>query len=180
MLGSAVGIVLKVQRVREMFHPWLPVYVKEPGHERTGHFYLFDATLGWRNVPNWTAKTRGQPLTINSRGLRDREYTLAKPLGVKRLLVLGDSFVWGYGVGDDDIFTEVLERRFESERRPWQVVNTGVSGWGTDQQYLFLKNEGLSISPTWCCWPFTCSTIPRKFGSRMCMVSPNPYFSTPT
>ncbi len=143
----ATVIVLKVQRVREMFHPWLPVYVKEPGYERTGHFYLFDETLGWRNVPNWTAKTRGQSLTINSRGLRDREYALAKPAGVKRLLVLGDSFAWGYGVGDDDIFTEVLERRFESERRPWQVVNTGVSGWGTDQQYLFLKSEGFDYQP---------------------------------
>ena len=147
VLVSAAGIVLKVQRVREMFHPWLPIYVKEPGHERTGHFYLFDETLGWRNVPNWSAKTRGQPLTINSRGLRDREYTLDKPPGIKRLLVLGDSFAWGYGVGDDDIFTEVLERRFESERRPWQVVNTGVSGWGTDQQYLFLKSEGFEYQP---------------------------------
>jgi hypothetical protein len=146
-LAVAGAVVLKVQRVREMFHPWLAIYVKEAGHEQTGHFYLYDETLGWRNVPNWAATTRGHPLTINSRGLRDREYTYEKPAGTRRILVLGDSYAWGYGVGDEDIFTEVLERRFESQGRAWQVINTGVSGWGTDQQYLFFKAEGFRYQP---------------------------------
>ncbi len=147
VLSIAVSVALKVQRFRELFYPWLTIYVKEPGHEQTGHFYLYDATLGWKNVPNWTATTRGYPLSINSRGLRDREHAYRKPAGVRRVLVLGDSFAWGYGVGDRDIFPEVLERRFESSGRNWQVINTGVSGWGTDQQYLFLKSEGFRYEP---------------------------------
>lgn len=143
----ATAMVLKVQPVREIFYPWLTIYVKERGHEHSGHFYLYDETLGWRNVPNWSATTRGCPLSINSHGLRDREYTYEKPSGMRRVLVLGDSFAWGYGVGDEDIFSKVLERRFESEGRAWQVINTGVSGWGTDQQYLFLTGEGFRYQP---------------------------------
>ena len=69
----------------------LPTYVQEEGHELTGHRYLFDETYGWQNIPNWKATTIGKPLSINSQGLRDREFDYAKPPGRKRILVLGDS-----------------------------------------------------------------------------------------
>ncbi|MCH8045073.1 MAG: hypothetical protein IID44_15285 [Planctomycetes bacterium] len=124
-----------------------PIYLYEPGHERTGHKYLYDSELGWRNIPNWKATTFGHQLTINSKGLRDREYEYDKPAGWRRILVLGDSFAWGYGVADEEIFTEVLEDRFEREGTKWQVINAGVSGWGTDQQLLYLQSEGLKYQP---------------------------------
>ncbi|NQW26242.1 MAG: hypothetical protein HQ473_07770, partial [Cryomorphaceae bacterium] len=123
------------------------IYVQEPGYERTGHRYLYDAHLGWRNIPDWSATTMGGKLNINSKGLRDREYEYAKPDGWRRILVLGDSFVWGYGVADDEIFTEYLERRFEKEGTKCEVLNTGVSGWGTDQELLYLTRHGHKFHP---------------------------------
>ena len=142
MVGAAVAVPGWVywQRVR-------PIYLQEPGHERTGHRYLHDPLLGWRNIPGWEANTNGKKLTINSRGLRDREYALAKPAGVRRVLVLGDSYTWGYGVADDEIYTEVLERSLASRGAKVQVINSGVSGWGTDQEFLFLKSEGIKYQP---------------------------------
>jgi lysophospholipase L1-like esterase len=137
-----------------LFHDYWankPIYLQEPGYERTGHRYLYDSTLGWRNIPNWEASTNGRRLTINSKGLRDFEYSYAKPSGVRRILVLGDSFAWGYGVADDEIFTEVIEERLARDSllrgEKYEVVNTGVSGWGTDQEYLFLQREGFNYSP---------------------------------
>ena len=124
-----------------------PLYVQEPGHEQTGHKYLYDPQLGWRNIANWNASTFGQELVTNSKNLRDREYEFAKPDDGKRILVLGDSFAWGYGVANNDIFTEVLETRFARDQMPVEVINTGVSGWGTDQQYLFFANEGIKYTP---------------------------------
>lgn len=124
-----------------------PIYLEEPGHEVSGHRYRYDAKLGWRNIPNWRASTNGRTLTINSSGLRDRDYPYEKPAAVTRVLVLGDSYTWGYGVSDDEIFTEVLEARFAQASQPWEIINTGVSGWGTDQQYLFLLDEGFRYSP---------------------------------
>lgn len=126
-----------------------PIYLQEPGHERTGHKYLYDPELGWRNIPNWSATTNGYPLTINSQGLRGREYPYQKSKGTKRILVLGDSFAWGYGVADGAIFTDTLEDLLNesSSSIAYEVINTGVSGWGTDQELLFLQQEGFDYSP---------------------------------
>jgi len=124
-----------------------PLYVQEPGHETTGHKYQYDSQLGWRNIANWKATTFGRELKTNSKHLRDREYAFEKPADWKRVLILGDSFAWGYGVANREIFTEVLEDHFERFQRPYQVINTGVSGWGTDQQLLFLQAEGIKYSP---------------------------------
>ncbi len=138
-------LVVEPQTGRRMIQR--PLYLQEPGHKTTGHRYLFDAQLGWRNIPNWTATTNGKKLTINSKGLRDREYPYKKRDNVTRLLVLGDSFTWGYGVANDEIFTELLETRLAASSAEYEVINTGVSGWGTDQEYLYLVDEGLRYSP---------------------------------
>ncbi len=124
-----------------------PRYVVEVGAEDTGHRYLFDDTLGWKNIPDFTATTMGKPLRINSKGLRDREYPYEKPAGTRRILVLGDSMTWGLGVGDDELFTEVLEKRLETEQPRWEVINAAVSGYGTDQEFLFLRQEGFKYQP---------------------------------
>jgi hypothetical protein len=58
--------------------------------------------------------------------------------------VLGDSFVWGFGVEDEEIFTSVLERRSDP---PLEVVNLGVSGYGTDQQLLLWRALGARFRP---------------------------------
>ena len=102
ILGLAVGAAVAVP-VWIYWQRHRSIYIQEPGHERTGHRYLYDPRLGWRNIPGWEATTNGKKLTINSRGLRDREYALAKPAGVRRVLVLGDSYTWGYGVANDEI-----------------------------------------------------------------------------
>ena len=124
-----------------------PTYLFEPNHQVNGHKYIHDSALGWRNIPNWQSTTFGQKLTINSKGLRDREYPYKKPAEVRRILVLGDSYAWGYGVADNEVFTEVIEDDLQKNNSRWEVLNAGVSGWGTDQEYLFLINEGFKYSP---------------------------------
>jgi len=122
---------------------FFPVYVEEPG----GHRFVHDRLLGWRNIPGAEMTTLGRTLTINSKGLRDREYPYEKPEGTKRILVLGDSFAWGYGVADNEVFSEVLEADLQGRQPRFEVLNTGVLGWGTDQEYLYLVHEGLKYSP---------------------------------
>ncbi len=153
LIGLIIIIVFLIKRENvvmkdgEVTFQTPPLYVQEPGHEKTGHKYLFDEQLGWRNIPNWKASTYGQALTTNSKHLRDREYPFEKPVGTKRILVLGDSFAWGYGVSDKDIFTETLENTFKRKKMPWEVINSGVSGWGNDQQYLYFTSEGVKYDP---------------------------------
>ena len=146
-LTAVVVLVVAAPWLRDQLAP-APIYVQEPGHEVTGHRYLFDENLGWRNIPDWSATTYGHKLTINSLGMRDREYERKKPTGKKRILVLGGSFTWGYGVADGENYTDVLETLLDrGNGDSYEVLNTGVSGWGTDQEYLFLKNEGFDFEP---------------------------------
>lgn len=99
--------------------------------------FRFDSRLGWFPVEN-SAKTFTGSRTIsvahNSRGFRDVEHTPDQRPG---LLVLGDSFVWGYDVERPERFTERLAERLEG----WAVFNLGVSGYGTDQEFLLLQRE---------------------------------------
>ena len=144
---AIVVLIVAAPFVRDWIAP-KAIYVQEPGHEVTGHRYLYDNRLGWRNIPNWQATTYGHKLTINSLGMRDREYSVVKPSDTNRILVLGSSYTWGYGVADDEVFTEVLEAKLaEIGDARYEVLNTGVSGWGTDQELLFLTDEGFQLAP---------------------------------
>lgn len=46
-------------------------------------------------------------------------------------------FVWGYDVEQPERFTEKLRTRLPD----WSIYDLGVSGYGTDQEYLLLKRE---------------------------------------
>jgi lysophospholipase L1-like esterase len=52
--------------------------------------------------------------------------------------VLGDSFAWGYGVEESERFSQLLEKSLDVE-----VINAGVSGYSTDQELLWYRNEGV-------------------------------------
>src|SRR5262245_43015220 len=66
---------------------------------------VFDQLLGWRSVPNLRFSTNGKAGSTNSQGFRSVEYPLEREEGRKRVLVLGDSFTWGFGVGNENIFS---------------------------------------------------------------------------
>jgi hypothetical protein len=109
-------------------------------------FWQPDSRLGWVHVPalsdKHTHRDFSVDVTINRLGFRDKEYSL-KRNEKKRLLVLGDSYGWGFGVENHQVFTEMLE-----ESRPdWEIINTSVNGYGTVQQYLSLQETGLQLTP---------------------------------
>jgi len=77
---------------------------------------------------------------INGHGFRDREYDLVKPRDTTRIVVLGDSVIWGHGIVLADTFAKQLENLL-NERLDgrYEVLNFGVSGYSLQQeveQYL--------------------------------------------
>jgi hypothetical protein len=107
----------------------------------------FDDAIGWSLVPGARAvsKSTGQPIeyAINAAGFRDRDFPLEKPAGVFRILVVGDSHAFGFGVPLDKHFTKLLEGYFTNV----EVMNLGVSGYGVDQELLFLRDTGFAYHP---------------------------------
>jgi lysophospholipase L1-like esterase len=101
--------------------------------------FQYDPDLGWSAVPNRTATIvypgeAHHRVRTNSMGFRD-DWGCQDGGNARRVLVLGDSFVSNLSVGDEDVFTEVLQQRLENTR----VLNLGVNGYGQVQEYLLLQ-----------------------------------------
>lgn len=90
----------------------------------------------------------GHAVSFNSAGMRDREHSLAKPEGVYRVLLLGDSFMEALQVPFDSAFGARLEAELpEVLGRKVEVVIAGVSGWGTDDELRYLTEYGMQYHP---------------------------------
>lgn len=86
--------------------------------------------------------------TTNDKGLRDkRNFPYEKPPGVLRVLSLGDSHTQGYEVRQEATFSAVLERYLVSHSVQAQVLNAGVSGFGTAEELAYLIGEGYKYKP---------------------------------
>jgi len=84
----------------------------------------------------------------NNHGFRDtRDFPYTKPAGTLRVLALGDSHTQGYEARQDATFSAVLERYLRAHGRRAEVLNAGVSGFGTAEELAFLENEGYRYQP---------------------------------
>lgn len=106
-------------------------------------FFQYDETLGWRHRPDTTCTFKGCRVALNSHGLRDEEIAYGKRTDTYRVLFLGDSQLFGDGVGQGETFVDLLEDDLENV----QTINAGVIGYGTDQQQLFFVDEGKRYRP---------------------------------
>ena len=117
-------------------------------------FYQYDADVGVSLRPEaegWWKKEGKAYIQINSAGLRDREHARVKPPHTLRIAVLGDSFAEALQVPMEDAFWSVMEREIKScpalaGREP-EVLNFGVSGYGTAQELLTLRHRVWPYAP---------------------------------
>ena len=87
-------------------------------------------------------------IKTNSQGLRDVEHSLKKEEGTLRILGLGDSFTFGWGVKLEESFLKQLETSLTREtNRNVEAINAGVPGYGLNHYYIYLKNIGIKYQP---------------------------------
>ena len=104
------------------------------------------------NEPNAVYRHKSPDVTvwfrINSQGMRaERDYPYEKPPGTKRIVSLGDSYTVGFEVDVDETFSSVLERELNARGHQVEVLNAGVSGFSTAEQYLYLERELWKYDP---------------------------------
>jgi len=87
-------------------------------------------------------------VSINSFGLRDKEYSLLKPSNTVRIFVLGDSTTSGEGVDNGNAYPNIVEQKLNLLRTStsFEVFNLGFSGGSTDSEYVRLL-QYLNYSP---------------------------------
>lgn len=83
---------------------------------------------------------------FNSLGLRSPKEYKASFKG-KRILLLGDSVVFGYRLKDQDCFSSQLQRALEqaAPEQSWQCVNAGCYGYGVQDEHDWLKELSQSL-----------------------------------
>lgn len=120
--------------------------------QQHGGLWSYDRTKGWFHKPGARgASPLGSPdqaeVRTNSLGLRGAEIAASKPDGVKRILVFGDSYVFGVGVDEQHTLSARLERMLATGTQRYEVVNLGVAGYSTDQEYLLFRELAPSLAP---------------------------------
>jgi len=144
--GVTLGLVLALTE--------LALRIADPDIERlfaseffeldlNGRWHEKDPQLFWKLRPNVRTRTHEQPKNFgwrtNSQGFRaDREFSRTKPSGLIRVVCLGDSVPFGWGVEREQAFPHLLEQQLASDGKSYEVINAGVPGYSSYQgrQYL--------------------------------------------
>jgi len=114
--------------------------------------YQPDPHLYWKLKPNQWCYTKigRKPVRVNSLGTRGPEFDPAKPAGTFRILSLGDSRTFGWGLAENETYSarlgDLLQQTVGASPRI-EVINAGVNAWSFQQMQVFLRDTALAWKP---------------------------------
>ena len=114
--------------------------------------YEPDPLLYWKLKPNQDCYTKIdlRPVHINSLGTRGPEFDPAKPPRTIRVLSLGDSRTFGWGLRESETYSDRLQQYLQEELGTTQrveVINAGVNAWSYSQMLVYFRDIALKYSP---------------------------------
>lgn len=104
--------------------------------------YQHDPEIGHSLVPHQRSFSHHVPVRINSRGLRDDEYSKEAPRGVMRVAAIGDSQTYGEGLPLELTWPKQLQQELNQARllgATWEVINAGLSASDSWQHAIMLR-----------------------------------------
>lgn len=166
-IGLAIAVLLPEIAYRVARLPGL-------GPTTNPSYVEHDSTLGWRYRPRTKERHKTSEfdveVEINAQGFRGADWSESSN-GRPRILVLGDSFAFGWGVEEAQCFTSILQRRMPQ----WEILNAAVSGYGTDQEVLLLEQISTRVKPDLVVVEFCTNDLFENMQSSM-YGGPKPYF----
>jgi hypothetical protein len=149
--------------------------------ELPASFWRPERPYGWLHVPNMEGRyfdEHGEfsvTAKISTQGLRDVDHAFEKPAGVFRILLLGDSYMEGMQVEQDQIFARTLEKKLNDGGRRVEVINACAAGWGTDNELIYLREVGFRFSPDLVLLAFTTANDVRNNSMVLNPRAPEPH-----
>ncbi len=144
LIGLALAGLASEVLARLFFdEPVLPRFVTDPGYGVRWN----TARVDTRHYVPGEYDVR---VTTNAVGLRGpREYPVARTPGTRRILLLGDSFTFGFGVEDDEVVSAALEHRLNATApaNGAEVINMAVSGFGQAEELVTWQARGRQYRP---------------------------------
>ncbi|MFO0589907.1 MAG: SGNH/GDSL hydrolase family protein [Polyangiaceae bacterium] len=107
--------------------------------------YVSDARAGYYPAPDQKHDRYGGRVLVNHFGMRAPDVAADKPAGTFRILMLGDSTLWGGSyVDQDQLYARILEKKLNevSGGRKVEVLNMGVNGWGPFHERGYVEAFG--------------------------------------
>ncbi len=101
--------------------------------------------IGHVHTPNKSMELMNAMVDINSDGLRDKEYPVSKS-DKHRIIFLGDSLTFGWGVKEEETFATLIEEDLNSSS-PTEVLNFGTGNYNTEQEVNLFIDKGLKYNP---------------------------------
>jgi lysophospholipase L1-like esterase len=102
---------------------------------------------GYKPRPNQRGVyTTDKVVRTNAFGFRDHEWTVPKPAGRTRVMVVGDSFTFGNALDQENRYTDLLDARLHAVGDV-EVINASAGGWNLDNESAFLRTEALQYEP---------------------------------
>jgi hypothetical protein len=146
-------------------------------------FYDYDPYMGIKLRPGakgyWTAEGRGY-VSINSDGLRDHEHPFSHPADTLRIAVLGDSYAEALQVNEPETFWAIMGKELQKcdslRGRKVEVINFGVSGFGTTQELLTLRHRVRKYSPDVVLLAFTTGNDVSDNSRKLKKIDYDPYY----
>lgn len=126
--------------------------------------------------PNLSGTFQSQPFSFNSFGMRDREYSLQKPGNTFRIAGLGDSVMFGWGVGQEQAYLKLVEQDLNAQpnhQMKYEVLNFGVPGYNTSMEVGLFEHLGINFDPDLVILHF----VNNDFGVPLFMQKPKSPFS---
>jgi lysophospholipase L1-like esterase len=114
--------------------------------------YSADPLLYWKLKPgqNCFTKIGRKPVHVNSFGTRGPEFQLIKPVDTVRILSLGDSKTFGWGLTEAESYSERIRKMLQDQGgggKAIEVINAGVNAWSYAQMHAYFREYGLKYHP---------------------------------
>jgi len=175
LLGVAIGVLICEVILRLFYKDRIVLF---PRYQTTAQYGDFQIR---RNRPgsdyHHTTVEGKWHFVFNSRGFRNSyECDYAKGPNVLRVLSIGDSQTLGYEVGQEETFSAQLSSILQTDSVNNQVINAGVTGFGTAEELIFLENEGVRYKPDYVILGFFQNDYEDNVRSNLFTIKDNALF----
>ncbi len=155
-IGTLIGLILAEAAFRFYHYRSSPsdlsvlevenrVPIQQPENElKLGQIIQFSAhpRIIYELIPASCYRFQGATVQTNSQGFRDKEYPRQKTKGSKRIIGLGDSVLFGWGVEESDCYLAQVETRLnQQDSIKYECINTGVPGYNTSMEIAVLEER---------------------------------------
>jgi len=140
---------------------------------RETHDFRFYELIPDSEIPDYSDSRQRYQLKTNSAGFADREYTVEKAAGVRRLALMGDSVTRGQGAPFQGTYEALLERRLNDDTRgapAVEILNFAVGSYNATQSMETAKVKAAPYRPDVYVFPLSKLSVYRGWAQHIALL----------